>query len=114
MARGGKREGAGRPRGQRSAATKDQIAGISELARMHSETALSALVQIASQGASEAARVSAANSILDRAFGRPLQAVEMSGPDGGPVQTIDVSKLSTGTLREIMRAQNEAPDADGG
>ena len=42
------------------------------------------------------------------------EKVEHSGPDGGPIQTIDVTKLSTEALREIMGAQNEAPDADGG
>lgn len=42
------------------------------------------------------------------------EKVEHSGPDGGPIQTIDVTKLSTEALREIMGAQNEAPDADRG
>jgi len=82
MARGGKREGSGRPRGSRSAATKDQIANISEMAKMHSADALEALHLIATQGESEAARVSAANSILDRAFGKPQQAIDHSSTDG--------------------------------
>ena len=82
MARGGKREGAGRPRGGRSAATKDEIASISEMARMHSEAALAALVRIATSGESEAAIVSASNALLDRAYGKPQQAVEHSNPDG--------------------------------
>lgn len=80
MPRGGKREGAGRPKGGRSAATKDQIANISEMARMHSETALDALVQIAQCGESESARVSAASAILDRAYGKPQQAI-VGDPD---------------------------------
>lgn len=76
MSRGGKRPGAGRPKGSRSAATKNQIANLSEMAKMHSEAALNALVHIAQAGESEAARVSAANAILDRAFGKPQQAVD--------------------------------------
>jgi len=33
-----------------------------------------------------AARVVAANAILDRGFGKPAQAIRHSGEDGGPVQ----------------------------
>lgn len=29
---------------------------------------------------------SAAQALLDRGFGKPSQSVEMSGPDGGPVE----------------------------
>jgi len=85
MARGGKRAGAGRPKGSRSAATKEQIASISDMAKMHSEDALHALVHVATQGESEAARVSAASAILDRGFGKPQAAVELTGAEGGPV-----------------------------
>ncbi|MDR3087790.1 MAG: hypothetical protein LBU45_07560 [Azoarcus sp.] len=37
-------------------------------------------------GRSELARVSAANALLDRAYGRPQQALELTGKDGGPVE----------------------------
>ena len=33
------------------------------------------------------AQLAAANALLDRGYGRPAQAVEMSGKDGGPIQT---------------------------
>jgi hypothetical protein len=46
---------------------------LSELAREHSEEAIKALADIAANGESEAARVSAATALLDRAFGRPRQ-----------------------------------------
>lgn len=101
MARGGKREGAGRPMGGRSAATRDQIAGISDLAKMHSADALNALVAIATGGESEAARVSAANAILDRAYGKPQQAVALTGGDGGPVEYRDVTDIDDATLAAI-------------
>ncbi len=32
------------------------------------------------------ARVSAANSIIDRSYGRPLSAMQITGKDGGPVE----------------------------
>jgi len=38
-----------------------------------------------------AVRAACANSLLDRAFGKPTQAVELSGRGGGPLQTQDLS-----------------------
>ena len=89
MARGGMREGAGRPKGSRSAATRQVQERISDLAKQHSDTAVKALASIAENGVSEAARVSAANSLLDRAYGKPVQAMEHSGPGEGPIETVD-------------------------
>lgn len=34
-----------------------------------------------------AAMIAAAEKLLDRVYGRPKQATELTGPDGGPVQT---------------------------
>lgn len=36
-----------------------------------------------------ASRLAAAREILDRAYGKPTQATEISGPDGGPVAMVD-------------------------
>lgn len=84
-ARGGARKGAGRPRGSRSAATKEQIKTISELAKDHAPAALKALVEIMTQGESETARINAANAILDRGYGKPPQSHEVTGKDGKPI-----------------------------
>ncbi|MDY8108270.1 hypothetical protein U0C82_03785 [Fulvimarina sp. 2208YS6-2-32] len=83
--RGGKRPGAGRKKGNQDAATLGQKATIAELARGYADDAMGVLHQIAMTGESEAARVSASNAILDRAFGKPAQAMEHSGPDGSPL-----------------------------
>ena len=80
--RGGKRPGAGRPVGSRDTATIEQRGTIEELARSHAPTAMATLVDIAAKGESEAARVSAANAILDRGYGKPMQAMEHTGKDG--------------------------------
>ena len=85
MPRGGPRPGSGRPKGARSAATKEHIATLSELAREHTDTAIAALVSVATSSESDSARVSAATALLDRAYGKPVQAVEHSGEDGGPL-----------------------------
>jgi hypothetical protein len=58
-----------------------------------------------------AARVSAANAILDRAHGKPTQSVETSGPGGGPIQTADASGMVAGLsadqrakIRDVLKA----------
>ena len=81
---GGKREGAGRPAGSKNRSTSHQNERICELAKSHSEVAIGVLVEVAMKGKTDAARVSAANALLDRAYGRPttLQRVEM--PDLAP------------------------------
>lgn len=83
--RGGKRIGAGRPKGMRNAATIQQVMTIGEMARLHTDAAMNALVQIAVSGESDAARVSAATAILDRGYGKATQQVEHSGPGGNPI-----------------------------
>lgn len=79
---GGRRPGAGRPKGRKSDATLE----IEARAKEYAGDALKALADIAARGESETARVSAAVALLDRGYGRPRQAVEHTGKDGGPVQ----------------------------
>jgi hypothetical protein len=50
---------------------------LSELAREHTAEAIGALVTIMTGEGSEAARISAANALLDRGWGRPRQEVEV-------------------------------------
>ena len=71
---GGKREGAGRPVGSKNRSTPHQNERITELAKTHCELALQVLVDVALNGTTDSARVSAANALLDRAFGRPYCA----------------------------------------
>jgi hypothetical protein len=55
---------------------------IRTLAKAQSQGALMALGEIMRRGKPDAARVSAAVALLDRAWGKPVQAVEHSGPEG--------------------------------
>lgn len=73
MARGGKREGAGRPKGSMNKATADVKAAAQE----YTQDALEVLAQIMKAGESETARVAAANSLLDRGHGKPKQSMEV-------------------------------------
>ena len=71
MTRGG---GAGRKRGKVGAAKRE----LAEMAKDHAEAALRTLVEIATGDVAASARVSAATAILDRAYGKPAQALEHS------------------------------------
>lgn len=71
------------------------VADVRALAQAQIEQAINTLVEIANdKGAPPAARVAAANAILDRAVGKPAQAVTGEGGEG-PVQIV----VSTGIVR---------------
>ena len=72
MALGGRRPGAGRPKGSKNRANKE----LRDLARSYTGQALKTLANIASQGESEAARVQASVALLDRGWGKPRATVE--------------------------------------
>lgn len=62
-------------------------ADIRSLARAHTETAIKTLAAIMTkEDAPEAARVSAANSLLDRGWGKAAQP--LTDEDGGPLTLI--------------------------
>src|SRR5690349_7990017 len=71
--RGGSRTGAGRKKGSLNRATEEQKATIEQLARSYAPEALETLARVMRDGQSEAARVAAANSLLDRGYGKPRQ-----------------------------------------
>lgn len=79
--RGGYRPGAGRKPGAVAKAKLDLAAK----AKRYADAALKTLAEIAAKGESEAARVSAAIAILDRAYGKPPQSMEVTGADGGAI-----------------------------
>ena len=85
MARGGFREGAGRPAGSTNKSYPEQSQRLSELAKTYTEEALETLVDVARNGRTDAARVSAANALLDRAYGKPAVREEKEIVDLPPV-----------------------------
>ena len=89
MARGGKREGAGRKKGSKDTrprsspviiAPAQEKRELREAARQFTDDALKALAAICIEGQSEAARVSAACALLDRGYGKPTQQLETGSP----------------------------------
>jgi hypothetical protein len=76
---GGKRPGAGRPPGKVSAAKRE----LADMAKEYAEPALRVLSDVMNDDqAPPAARVSASVAILDRAYGKPPQAITGPGPNG--------------------------------
>jgi hypothetical protein len=57
---------------------RPKVAGVvRELARQHTEMAITTLVEICEHGQNEMARIAAAIALLDRAWGKPTMAVEV-------------------------------------
>lgn len=78
------------------------VRDVRELAREHTVEAVEALAFVMnSPGAAHAVRILAANSILDRGWGKPTQP--LTGPGGGPIVVEDLSPASP-----IERAQRLA------
>ena len=77
----------GRPKGSVNKLTAD----IRELAKQYAPAALKELARLAVEAESESARVSACNSVIDRAYGRAMQPTELTGKDKGPIETYEIS-----------------------
>jgi hypothetical protein len=73
----------GRPKG---------LADLQRLAREQMPAAIKELSRLCVEAKSETARIAAICALLDRGFGKPLQGVELSGQDGGPIEHKDVSE----------------------
>jgi hypothetical protein len=81
--------------GGRKAGTPNKAtADIKAAAQAYTEDALATLAQIMKAGESEAARVAAANSILDRGFGKPRQAVDLDAQVKADFSTIELVGVS--------------------
>lgn len=71
--------------GSSNKCTAEQSQRLSELAKIYTEEALKTLVDVAKNGRTDAARVSAANALLDRAYGKPVAIEERDIVDLPPV-----------------------------
>src|SRR5688572_25978240 len=103
---GGRRPGAGRKKKVRAATALDETDlrallaegapdRVETVAQRHARLAIAALVKKLVAGANEAARVAAANAILDRAYGKP--AVDIGGQSALPfpfMTTAGMAQLS--------------------
>lgn len=108
MTSGGPRPGSGRKKGS---TTGLQIEA-RVLARNHAKKAIDTLVK-AMQVGSWPVKVDAAEKILNRAFGKPAQSVELTGKDGGAIQHEEVNNDATAFSRAIAGLFARADEAEG-
>jgi hypothetical protein len=95
----------GRPRNQTRA-----LANLAFEARKHSMLALKTIVEICKNGETQSLRLAAANSLLDRGYGRPTQSVDVTSDI--PVTQfnlfdllgVDVDPVEQKTLREALKS----------
>jgi hypothetical protein len=74
---------------------------VQDLARLHAPSIIVELARLALKARSETARIAAIRELLDRGYGRPRQAVEVSAPAGDPLQLLpeEIDALSRKTDR---------------
>ena len=74
---------------------------VQELARRYAPAAIVELARLALKARNETARIAAIRELLDRGYGRTRQSVEVSAPDGNPVQILfeEIDALSRRTDR---------------
>lgn len=106
---GGKRTGAGRPKGSVNKTTIE----VRELARQHGAAAIQKLVALMSIGESEDVQLRAANSLLDRGYGKAAQPTHIGGHDGGPLNLHEMSDEQLDSLAERLVAANAAAASSG-
>lgn len=86
----------------------DDITDVKELAKLATPDAIRTLHQIALYGVSEAARVAAANAIIDRGHGKAAQAVTLKGDRDNPIALTRIDDLKAKILRAIPNEQLDA------
>ena len=72
-AHGGKRDGAGRPKGALNIITRP----VKELAAEQSEASINRLIELRDHAESEQVRFAACRELLDRAHGKPRQVLDL-------------------------------------
>lgn len=83
--------GQGRPKGAKNKATAE----LQELARTYTAAALAELGRLSVAAESETARVAACNSLLDRGYGKPNQALEVTHDGELTLQSAPVSAVNS-------------------
>ena len=83
-------------------------ADLRSLARAHTELSIQTLAGIARNSTSDQARVSAANALLDRGWGKALQV--HSGEVGGDIRIIIRQIAGSGDEEEPLLLEHEAPE----
>lgn len=77
---------------------------VMQYARQYTEDAITALVNVLKSDESPPqAKVSAANALLDRAYGKPSQHVKNEAVEPTPIDSIDFESLTDEQLKTITK-----------
>lgn len=78
------------------------LTSVTDEARTHTALAISTLVEILKNG-NQRARVAAAKEILDRGWGRPIQAVDLSNEGAEPLKVVvNLIKLDGSNRSDLL------------
>lgn len=99
MARGGKRNGAGRPKGSGQIAKSADKTDLASKIREHTDQIIAILLTILKSSGSDSARVQAASMLLDRGYGKVPLADKQEPPQNDLAQA----------LAEINQSRSSAP-----
>ncbi len=103
---GGKRPGAGWPKGSSNKGTPEQRRTFTELALAYSLEALETLVTVMRDGKSESARVLACSHILDRALGKAPQHADIQAK---AIKHTEIIYQSADELRQQLLREGVPP-----
>jgi hypothetical protein len=99
MPKGGKRTGAGRPKGRTNKRPKSSVR-LAVLAAPYAAEAMGVLVHVMRYGESDAARITASCAILDRRYGRPPAQVEVNRRSEVDVTIHSIAELRAAALAD--------------
>lgn len=108
----------GRPKGSKNFDKALANVGLSHeeynaACRSHGPRALEVIAEIMNNAdAPPQIRLAAAGTLLDRGYGRPHQAVELTGPRGGPILLETMGVVERQQMLLGVRASLEAVEAD--
>ena len=85
---------------------------VQELARQYAPSAIAELARLALKAKSETARIAAIRELLDRGYGRARQAMEVSAPEGDPLDFLRLMMEEIDVI-ERKRTYKQVPKGTG-
>jgi hypothetical protein len=107
MSINGKKTG-GRKKGVPNKSTRK----IKELAQQHATKALGRLIYLVEHGSNEAIQASAANSLLDRGYGKAMQQTQALNPEGQvkeEISNLELARWVAHLLTKGVKSDEEKP-----
>jgi hypothetical protein len=90
------------------------VGELRDLARQHAREAIEELARLALKAKNESARIAAIKELLDRGYGRPVQAIEATGKDGGAIEHREITDHDRAIALAAFLAKTKALNAQNG